>query len=333
MPGVEIRSVQEIIALHGTLDKVTEQLEGIVLSAQSQVIAAINTLQGRQEKCSQRLNQLVERRSETEDDDESEWIDSAIDAAQDDLRLCTNLLERLHQESEAFRSSIGQFELSCTGRTPAAKDFLERFVSAVKNAQAESFGDGQPGASSADYSLTPSLVYGTGSPGADASTLRHQHFDDCGVVAQMMILEKHGVVASQSPYVAEVLMMAEAYKNQNASRGGGTPPARLGNLLVENGLGIERRTGWTTDEIADRIAKGKDVIVAADAGVLWQDLRYAGGGHAVWVCGVNDYVRADGSRLREFTVNDSGTGTRYTITDSHLAQAIRQYGGLAIATT
>ena len=67
--------------------------------------------------------------------------------------------------------------------------------------------------------------------------------------------------------------------------------------------------------LAQRVSSGHGVIISVDAGVLWNDSRYLGGGHAVSLISVS----ASGDR---FIYSDTGTGQIEVISANRLGQAL-----------
>lgn len=67
--------------------------------------------------------------------------------------------------------------------------------------------------------------------------------------------------------------------------------------------------------LAQQVSSGHGVIISADAGVLWNDSRYLGGGHAVSLISVSE----SGDR---FIYSDTGTGRIGVISANRLGQAL-----------
>ena len=71
----------------------------------------------------------------------------------------------------------------------------------------------------------------------------------------------------------------------------------------------------SVSHLAEAVRTGHGVIISADAGVLWNDSRYLGGGHAVSLLSVSE----DGGT---FIYSDTGTGTIGTISSYDLSNAL-----------
>ena len=61
----------------------------------------------------------------------------------------------------------------------------------------------------------------------------------------------------------------------------------------------------TKEDIAKAIKEKKGIVIGADAGVLWNDPQYLGGGHTVMV--TNGDFDKNGN-LTDVYINDTGTG-------------------------
>lgn len=83
---------------------------------------------------------------------------------------------------------------------------------------------------------------------------------------------------------------------------GGTSPRTRQKILERNGVASELQD-QNMDNIAQSVGQGKGVITSHDAGHLWGDPQYIGGGHAVVVTGIK--YNADGEPERVF-YDDTG---------------------------
>jgi hypothetical protein len=127
----------------------------------------------------------------------------------------------------------------------------------------------------------------------------------CGLVSCVNILRMAGISATEQ----EVVHFA-AY-NRLCNTGypipednGGTTPSDRQAVLANFGINSELRDG-SIENIASAISEGRGVIAAFDAGKLWGDPDYYGGGHAVTVTSVKTNSHG---KILGFFVCDSGTG-------------------------
>jgi uncharacterized Zn-binding protein involved in type VI secretion len=170
--------------------------------------------------------------------------------------------------------------------------------------------------------LSPSQIAGALGQGVFPG---QQHFGNCGVqsVGQMIYLAtgKHpSETALLDNAVAEGLA-APGQPGHPEDRGGTNPVTRQA-LLKQ--YGVESDVAPTTRAgLAQAVRDGKGAIVSTDAGLLWNDPRYAGGGHAVTVTGGT--FDSSGA-LKTVTVNDTGIGERHEMSADDFFKATDNYG-------
>jgi hypothetical protein len=104
-----------------------------------------------------------------------------------------------------------------------------------------------------------------GDPGDDMTHWHVQTYTDtCAVVTQEYILES---VTGQD--FSEDALRQEAIANGWYTPGGGTPLEHVGDLLEAHGVGVERTSGATLEDLATSLSQGEKVIVAVDADEIW----------------------------------------------------------------
>lgn len=152
-----------------------------------------------------------------------------------------------------------------------------------------------------------------------------QNFGNCGIqsTAEIIYLQT-GVRPSEDEILAYAIANGMASDSTNPTdRGSSTAEQRQALLAA---YGVDSTVVPTSREaLAEVIRDGNCAIVNADAGVLWNDPRYVGGGHAVTVTGGT--FDADGN-LSTVTVNDTGTGERHEMpADDFFAATEARRGG------
>ena len=188
-------------------------------------------------------------------------------------------------------------------------------------------------ASLKNYKLTRTI----GDPGGRAALVFHQTGETCGIAAQVMVLEEAGAVAhdAKSRKQAEDELYARAAEldlfsgnsaDPNRRFKGGTPGAHMGALLD---MPATRHFAATKEELFAAVSKGRMVIVSANTGKLWNNPKFAHGGHVVVITGA-EVGRVDGELLGYY-INDTGTdvGGRF-ITAKQFHGAWESHGGVFI---
>lgn len=91
-----------------------------------------------------------------------------------------------------------------------------------------------------------------------------QGYDDtCAIRSQEIILRDFGIEIPQEQLIAE----AEAHGWYH--EGGGTSPGDVGNLLELHGVGVEKYSNGSVEDLVNNLAQGKRIIVGVDSGELW----------------------------------------------------------------
>lgn len=187
----------------------------------------------------------------------------------------------------------------------------------------------------------PTVLIGPGSGGAVALTppeVREalsagafpgqQHYNNCGVQSsQQIVFLSTGQRPSEDEILQKAIQMGVANPGTKGvpDSMGGTTAAGRQKLLAQ--YGVQSSVVPTNEQnLSDAINDGKGVIVAVEAGTLWQAGQPLGG-HAVVVTGG---TFAPDGRLDTVTVNDTGTGQHHQLPASQLldAAAARKGGSL-----
>jgi hypothetical protein len=153
-----------------------------------------------------------------------------------------------------------------------------------------------------------------GDPVRRARLVYHQNGETCALAVQAEVLaELHGLdPGSKGMRALEDKLYEEAVRKgyfegdvadpRTRWKGGTTPNQYMGSLL---GVPV-RRTALASPEQLDAAVKtGKMLIVNGNTGTLWNDPKFANGGHAFVVTGAE--VRRDTGEVLGYYINDTGT--------------------------
>lgn len=141
--------------------------------------------------------------------------------------------------------------------------------------------------------------------GAAALFPGKQNFGNCGVQStQQIVRAGTGADVSEDDMLDRALDQGWARDNSVPSRRGGTSPDDRRSILADRGVNSHLEA-QTMENLTQATAERRGVITSNDAGELWNDSRYDGGGHAVNVTGVE--YDATG-RPANIIINDTGTG-------------------------
>lgn len=117
----------------------------------------------------------------------------------------------------------------------------------------------------------PTDSYGDDIIGDPAESMQdwHQQADDktCAVVAQEFVLDE---LTGQD--FTEGQLRQEAAEHGWYTDEGGTPINDVGNLLEEHGIEVERSTGNTLDDLAEKLANGDKIIVGVNGEEIWNNV-------------------------------------------------------------
>jgi uncharacterized Zn-binding protein involved in type VI secretion len=131
-----------------------------------------------------------------------------------------------------------------------------------------------------------------------------QSYGNCGVESSRQIIMAGGGNVDENTLLNEAIASNDAAASTNPNERGGTNPQTRTNILSRRGVSSHRET-QTMGNIVGAVAAGQGVITSHDAGRLWNDARYNGGGHAILVTGME--YDANGN-LVNVLVNDTGNG-------------------------
>jgi hypothetical protein len=135
---------------------------------------------------------------------------------------------------------------------------------------------------------------------ADSMQEWHQQANDdtCAIVSQEFVLDE---LTGQD--FSEEQLKQEAADNGWYTEGGGTPMDDVGNIIEEHGFEVEKTTGNSVEDIADKLEHGDKVIIGVDANELWSNdqtnsdshfesnffgINEHGANHAVEVIGIDE---------------------------------------------
>ncbi len=149
-----------------------------------------------------------------------------------------------------------------------------------------------------------------------------QTYGNCGVQSSAEIIF---LSTGKRPGEDEILNYALSHdladQSTNPLERGGTNPERRQQLLAA--YGVDSTIQPTTRESLGQVIRdGNSAIISADAGLLWNDPAYLGGGHAVTVTGGT--FDSDGN-LQTVMVNDTGTGQRHEMPANDFFNATDNY--------
>ena len=129
----------------------------------------------------------------------------------------------------------------------------------------------------------------------------------CGLVSCVNVLIMAGINATEQQVVSYASSHGLCKKGRtNPDNNGGTDPAERQAVLAHFGVRSELQSA-NVENIANAVSEGRGVIAAFDAGLLYDDLRYYGNGHAVTITSVK---KGANGNILGFYVCDSGTGGR-----------------------
>lgn len=145
----------------------------------------------------------------------------------------------------------------------------------------------------------------------------------CGLVSCVNVLRLAGITDITEE---EIVSIAIQTKQCTAA----LDPAKNGGTTLLNRMCILKIFGFDSDfyeptiqNIARFVTEGRGVIVGVDAGILWQDVNYLGGGHAITVTSVKTDLEGN---ILGFYICDSGRGedadSARFITLAHMRSAL-----------
>jgi hypothetical protein len=157
----------------------------------------------------------------------------------------------------------------------------------------------------------------------------------CGLCSCENVLRSFGLEVTETDMVffATVRGLCTC-EDPDPRMNGGTTPADRADILTRLGVPASASYGGSIEDLAGNIEQGKGVIIAVNAGVLWNDANADSGNvsnHAITVTGVaRDPATGD---IQGFFINDSGTGEAGKFVDASLMrEAWEKVGGSQVVT-
>jgi uncharacterized Zn-binding protein involved in type VI secretion len=132
-----------------------------------------------------------------------------------------------------------------------------------------------------------------------------QSFQNCGVESsRQVILAAGGNVNEQALLNVSMALGYADRDTSNPANSGGTSPSGRSNILTVNGVANHTQTA-SQQNLLQAVAEGRGVITSHDAGKLWNNPAFNGGGHAVLVTGVQFDAKGKPANV---IINDTGQG-------------------------
>jgi hypothetical protein len=157
----------------------------------------------------------------------------------------------------------------------------------------------------------------------------------CGLVSCMDLLNQAGINVDENA-VVQIAARTGLCDTSSAdpAHDGGTSLHDQVTILSVGGVSAHVEAGNTAGTLARQVEDGQGVIIAVNAGVLWDDpSSYQAGqaNHAVVVTGVARGLVSGG--IDGFYINDSGDGqSGEFVAISTMQQAWQAVGGMAVVT-
>lgn len=136
------------------------------------------------------------------------------------------------------------------------------------------------------------------------SNTTSQSYNNCGVESSRQLINRSGNPISEDTLLDEAMASGDAAQEPTRFASGGTGPDGRENILDSHGV-PSHQVSQGMRNISQAVAEGRGVITSHDAGILWNDAQYNGGGHAIVPTGLE--YDANG-RLQNVIVNDTGQG-------------------------
>lgn len=155
----------------------------------------------------------------------------------------------------------------------------------------------------------------------------------CGLCSCELIMRQFGIEITEADVVAYAREHRLCNTRGHPRMRGGTSVAQQARILSDFGVPAHYETARVLDDLAASIQQGRGVILAVDAGVLWNDANYYDGqaNHAVTAIGV---ARDPGTgQIQGFYINDTGTGASGRFVDiATMDEAWVKMGGACVVT-
>lgn len=158
---------------------------------------------------------------------------------------------------------------------------------------------------------------------------------DCGVMCCLEVLNQLGLRLTEADLVGHATRCRELHVVvDRPDSSGWTLPEELVGILRDYGVPAHSGHDESIEQLAAAVQRGRGVIVAVNAGVLWSDPRVLGHGqanHAVTITGIAREP-FDGA-LQGFYINDSGNAHSGQFVNAHLmTTAFVDTGGFCVVT-
>ena len=152
----------------------------------------------------------------------------------------------------------------------------------------------------------PTVIVGDINAAAAASIFPgQQNFGNCGVQSSEQIIHQaSGTAINENTILQVAINNGWAGNSANPLSRGGTSAAGRQQILANYGVS-SRVVNTSPQAISTALVNRQGIIVNADAGVLWNNPAFIGGGHAVTI--TDGDWDANGN-LTHVYVNDTGTG-------------------------
>lgn len=136
-------------------------------------------------------------------------------------------------------------------------------------------------------------------------TIPVQFGGTCGLVSCTNVMRLAGMTdITEEEVVATAIQVKQCSAALDPEQNGGT--TLLNRMCILKIFGFDSDFYEPTIEnIAGLVAEGRGVIVTVDAGRLWRDTRYLGGGHAITVTSIKTDLEGN---VLGFYICDSGRG-------------------------
>lgn len=179
-------------------------------------------------------------------------------------------------------------------------------------------------------------LYEIGTPVSDASSYpgQQERADTCAIRAQQQILKIYGIEKSETELVADAIQHGEYEEGC-----GGTKLNDIGNLLVREGIEVNKFYGATPAHLIAELAKGHKIIAGVDSGEIWAEnfidhfkeniedyFKHEIADHAIVVTGIDPYTY-------DVTISDPGDGNAMrTIPSDIFFNAFKDSGNYMVST-
>jgi len=156
-----------------------------------------------------------------------------------------------------------------------------------------------------------------------------QKYGNCGIQSSGQLIEAQtGKRPDEKAALDDAIAKGNASDNPVDSEKGGTSAAQRQKILKDGGVD-SKIVPTTPDALGEAIRDNKVVVANVDAGELWNDPAYSGGGHAITVY---DGDFDENGNLTHVYINDTGAGKqgRKMTIDEFMKAANAKKGGSSL---